>query len=543
MKKKFPLLFLLCSFIVGLLAQNASSQLAGCLSDPYPDCFEFVAAPFCQSGIIGGPFSLTGDSFVIDDSTTSDKVRLEANIDNLHEVDDSCAHALWHQLFDSICPDGTFANLGSPMMARPTLSEHGTYCTKPASSFPNQRFYQLILRYADGSSCRLSSDDRFICLVAQWMGDRFMILRDKFSVAYTHRNITLMRQQADEALLLIRQADSVLAYRGSSPTEQDGFERQPRLPLSASGDPVLNDDASCLWAGLLSDYYAQRWSLFFDEAILAVANDTLFDQQTFDSQLALFEHRWTTLPAPTGHPVTDTGALREQSFVNILRHIFSHYQSTDAAVAWTRITTPFPQSNLQDFYKNCFQERFGTGHLVSSDRRQTVVDYLNNECEYLRQSEHWSYSDANTPDFEYVGLEGRYVRVNLGLVVDSVLSADFLADSFIKGAFAIDSAMVADWHCRWNMMMVELQPLGQQIGSFSADSTSLQQLFAKGRYAFYHSQRFNDAYHYHYRLVRRDIFCNDILPLLQRAGRVRGTVDPLSAEASLPLPSCVSDEK
>ncbi len=487
---------------------------------------------------------------------------------------DSHSQELWRQLIDSIYRDWSFYGLGTQMVARPTLTGHGTYYTKPAYSYSNQLLYRLLLRYANSTTQPLSTDYQFINLVSQWMGNQFMVVRDKFAVAYRHRNLLLMRQQADEAMRLIYQADSLLSFHpsfrldrwisdarrwGTTPAEQDYYEQQARTLLTVWGGPILNDYANRMWSGLLADYYARRWQMFFDETINAVANDTEFDQQAFDQQLSLFEHRWTKLHASVARmsglvdnrsaksdaacekskgdssPTSGCVGNREKLFNDILNRVFSRYQTTDAYMAWNRITDSFPQSNLQDFYKNCFQERFGTGHLVGDERRQGMIDYINSECAYMVDTEHWTHATATASDFEYNGFDGNYVRVNLGLVIDSLLSAEFLADCFIRGAFAVDSAEVADWHCRWDMMMVELLPYSRRIGSFSADSTALQQVFAKGQYAFHHSRRFNEAYHYHYRLIRRDIFCEEILPVLRRAGRVHGTLDPRSSEWTSPL--------
>lgn len=480
-----------------------------------------------------------------------DEARVDTWIDMWALLDGGNSHSqtLWHQLTDSIYRDWSFYGLGTQMVARPTLSGHGTYYTKPAYSYSNQLLYKLLLDYANATGGPLSADYQFINLVSQWMGNQFMVLRDKFTVAYQHRNLRLMRQQADEAMRLIYQADSLLSFHpsfrmdrwiadarkwGTTPAEQDYYEQQARTLLTVWGGPILNDYANRMWAGLLSSYYARRWQLFFDEVIQAVSNDTVFDQKAFDQKLSLFEHRWSKLHSPVGNQVSYEGnSEREMAFIAILDHVFSHYQASDAGRVWLRITESFPQSNLQDFYKNCFQERFGTGHLVGNERRQGMIDYINNECYYMINTEHWRQYASATPDYEYNGFDGRYVRVNLGLVIDSLISAETLADCFIRGAFSIDSTEIADWHCRWDMMMVELQPYSRSIGSFSADSATLQSVFSKGQYAFHHSQRFNEAYHYHYRLIRGDIFRSEILPILQRAGRDNGTVNPNNIDVLL----------
>lgn len=183
----------------------------------------------------------------------------------------------------------------------------------------------------------------------------------------------------------------------------------------------------------------------------------------------------------------------------------------DVSKAVERMLAVFPESNLQDFYKSCFQERFGTGHLVGTERRQDMIDYINRECRYMVEQEGWTSENDRLPRWEDAGLHGDYVRVNLSVVLDSLVSAETLADCFMRGAFAIDSAQIVDWQQDWNEIMVYLQPYRDRLGNFAADSAAIQDLFRKGEYAYHHSTRFNAAYHYHYRLIRDDIFIKELL--------------------------------
>lgn len=180
--------------------------------------------------------------------------------------------------------------------------------------------------------------------------------------------------------------------------------------------------------------------------------------------------------------------------------------------ALNRMLSTFPILNLQDVYKSCFQEALGTGHLVGTDRRSAMVAYINRECATLQPERLHS-----TPPYEYVGIDSLYVRVNLSCVVDGIISADTLADCFMAGAFAVDSMHLAAWQSRWDSIMHCLTPYRQQLGNFRADSIAIAQRLRSGHYDYHHSQRFNEAYDYHYRLVRRDIFDSRLRPRLVAA--------------------------
>jgi hypothetical protein len=45
--------------------------------------------------------------------------------------------------------------------------------------------------------------------------------------------------------------------------------------------------------GLVGDYYAKRWNLFFEAVIMAVKEGKEFDEKAFGEELSKFEHKWT----------------------------------------------------------------------------------------------------------------------------------------------------------------------------------------------------------------------------------------------------------
>jgi hypothetical protein len=49
---------------------------------------------------------------------------------------------------------------------------------------------------------------------------------------------------------------------------------------------------------------------------------------------------------------------------------------------------------------------------------------------------------------------------------------------------------------------------------FSQDSTRIATLLQEGKYVVHHSEKFNKHYHPHYRIIRKDLFEEKILPKL-----------------------------
>ena len=153
-------------------------------------------------------------------------------------------------------------------------------------------------------------------LFSQWMGNHFMDIRNDFTIAYKNRDLKEMERQVKLANQLFDDVDTLLNTHpafmlgpwieearawGTTPEEKDYYERQARTLLTVWGGPVLNDYANRMWGGLVKDYYARRWNLFFDAVIQAVKEGKEFDEKAFGEALSQFEHAWTE--SHTNYPV------------------------------------------------------------------------------------------------------------------------------------------------------------------------------------------------------------------------------------------------
>ena len=96
---------------------------------------------------------------------------------------------------------------------------------------------------------------------------------------------------------------------GITEEENDYYERQARMLLTVWGGPVLNDYANRMWGGLIGDYYAKRWNLFFEAVIQAVKEGREFDEKAFGEELSKFEHAW--IESRTKHPVKPQDVKRK----------------------------------------------------------------------------------------------------------------------------------------------------------------------------------------------------------------------------------------
>lgn len=250
----------------------------------------------------------------------------------------------WNTLIDSIYRDWSFYGLGTQLVARPTLDGHGTYYTKPFYSYNNDTLWgicqQLLDNYDKQTAVagfegihKSSYNYDIVNFLSQWLGNHFMEVRNAFTNAYKQGNVNDMRRQVRMANQIFADADALLNTHtsfmlgpwlaqaralGATPAEQDYYEQQARTLLTIWGGPILNDYANRMWGGLVTDYYAKRWNLFFNAVIKSVIEKQTFDEKKFGEELALFENSWNTIHKPYAlSPAANTCAVAKQ--------IMSHY--------------------------------------------------------------------------------------------------------------------------------------------------------------------------------------------------------------------------
>lgn len=225
----------------------------------------------------------------------------------------------WKLLNDSVYKDWSFYGLGTQLVARPSLEGHGTYYTKPYYSYHNDTLksicrmmctkeYSVHSPYVGDVAQRDSYDYDLVNLFSQWMGNHFMDIRNDFTQAYKAKNVSEMRRQAALANELFDDVDMLLSTHksfmlgpwiadaralGKNRKERIYYEREARTILTIWGGPILNDYANRMWGGLVKDYYAKRWNLFFDAVIDSVKNGVAFDEKRFGEELSKFEMAWT----------------------------------------------------------------------------------------------------------------------------------------------------------------------------------------------------------------------------------------------------------
>ena len=131
----------------------------------------------------------------------------------------------------------------------------------------------------------------------------------------------------------------------------------------------------------------------------------------------------------------------------------------------------YPEATLQDIYKGSFQDIFGPAHILTD--RQAVIRYIESE---LKAS-----TSFEEDDYQPCGWQGNFYQVNLKVIADGRVPMDVCGEAFMASANGIDTTLLAH-------------------------------LLKEGKYVVHHSRKFNEHYHPHYRIIRRDLFEEKILP-------------------------------
>jgi hypothetical protein len=166
---------------------------------------------------------------------------------------------------------------------------------------------------------------------------------------------------------------------------------------------------------------------------------------------------------------------------------------SDAVV---RQMTQFPKSTLQDLYKSFFQDRFGPGHIIADET--SAMRYLQYELATM--------DTPIGPLLEPTGYCNRYTRVSLQVIKDSLVSVEQFFDVFMQSARMADTVDVGAWAEEWHEIEREMSACGlDTLPDYSRDRYVIDSLLDRGNYVMHHSQRYGEAYHPHYRIIRTDL--------------------------------------
>ena len=165
----------------------------------------------------------------------------------------------------------------------------------------------------------------------------------------------------------------------------------------------------------------------------------------------------------------------------------------------------YPKATLQDVYKGSFQDVFGPAHLLTD--REAVAKYIQYEIN--------SSDSFEEHDYIPCGWQGNFYQVNLKVIADGRVPMDDFVDAFMASANGINAELTQPFIEDWTLIQKAIRTVSPDMEGFSKDSTLIANLLQEGKYVMHHSEKFNEHYHPHYRIIRRDLFEEKILPKLK----------------------------
>lgn len=167
----------------------------------------------------------------------------------------------------------------------------------------------------------------------------------------------------------------------------------------------------------------------------------------------------------------------------------------------------YPEAQYRDVYKNFMQDYFGPGHILSDTI--AASRYMSEELQKMR--------NYDGPAYEPTGYNGNFYRVNLSLVKDSIIPYDKYFHAFFRSVSGIVTPPHNEWESEWMAIDGIIRDNGFSYQEEEFDRKEIMDLLSKGNFVVHHSERFNNAYELHYRIISKEIFLTELLPLIEKS--------------------------
>ena len=172
----------------------------------------------------------------------------------------------------------------------------------------------------------------------------------------------------------------------------------------------------------------------------------------------------------------------------------------------------YPETRVQDIYKSFCQDNLGPGHLIPN--LEAARAYLTEELNTYRQDLDSARYAMPAERYVPVGDAGNYVRVDLSVVLDSLVDTGTLLNAFARSANEGKTLSEEAWKAKWAAVADIIRQDFPALPDAAADLAAIDSLVAEGHLILHHSAAFEQAYHPHYRIVARDIFEQELKPKL-----------------------------
>lgn len=185
-------------------------------------------------------------------------------------------------------------------------------------------------------------------------------------------------------------------------------------------------------------------------------------------------------------------------------------QPSPEKAAIARQLRDYPESRVEDIYKSFCQDNLGPGHLIPDP--QSARNYLESELRTYREDLDSARYEA--PEIKYypAGDKGNYVRVDLRVVLDGLVSKELYLNAFVRSANEGKRLTQEQWVAKWKKVEKVILKDFPDIPNAKEDLEMIDSHIEKGELILHHSEAFSQAYNPHYRIIARDIFEKELKP-------------------------------
>ncbi len=241
---------------------------------------------------------------------TSAKQFAKSYADSRANKQDVNLEAAWNLLNNKIYIDYSNIGRGDLTNSKPVLEKFFNWTTNPEIKYNNRDLLEVWgLMLKSNAKSDLYKND-LIVVGKQVLGNYFPILRDKFTAAYNAKDVQKMKSSATEIENLFTDLDNLLASNRnflvgkwineaksmtSDVSEKSYYERDARKIITVWGEKGrdLNDYANRSIAGLMKDYYGERWKILLHDAIKSVEQGTPLEDKSVLNKVNELSWNWS----------------------------------------------------------------------------------------------------------------------------------------------------------------------------------------------------------------------------------------------------------
>ena len=86
---------------------------------------------------------------------------------------------------------------------------------------------------------------------------------------------------------------------------------------------------------------------------------------------------------------------------------------------------------------------------------------------------------------------------------------------FVRSVNGIQPISVEEWKKEWEKINSIISGMNLNLSSYTQDSIEIAGLLQQDKYVMHHSRAFNEAYDLHYRIMDKNFFKKELLPLMK----------------------------